>query len=224
MGYRLVLLLLVPLLVAAAPLPLVTEPDTPTLGNPFRVSIDLPEPESHLAALPDITPFILLAPPATERNRIILYLLPLRPGEAEIPPLPVLQGRATRLTTSALTFNIEPGPAPAELNPLRPLPEETLPAGRHLLYTILAVATLVPVIGLVLLRAYRKMDTAPPEMEHPLLVDLVQRLRESGPCPSPEWLEFRRRLERLRFAPLPQAEEEILALRQEFLRLRKEGR
>lgn len=213
MKSRLPVLLLLPLLCAAAPLPVRISPPEPVLGIPLLVTITLPDPEAELAGLPALGPFELLEPPRREGEELHLVLLPLRPGRHLLPSLTIRVGPGRHLTAGPVPVAVAEGvPPDAEPAPLRNLPAP--PAPFSVLPGLGPAAGGLLLVGLWYLRRRRGRRNRPssvPLEEMPVEELLAELTRRTARRMKPEeagWRELAEGLERWRFGPLtPTAEE-----------------
>lgn len=103
-----ILTLLPAALVLAAPV-VHLDPATPILGKPLSIIITLDDEETELAGLPDLGSFEPLAPPLHHGPEIRLIVLPMRPGDQEIPPFPLQVGTARQIETAPLAVTVLEG-------------------------------------------------------------------------------------------------------------------
>jgi hypothetical protein len=205
-----------------AALPLTIDPPTVEIGTPVTLSISLPTETTKLVGFPDLGSFALLEPPVRKGTILTIKLLPLRPGEQTIPPFPFQTGQRLESTTT-IRLSVEAPIVPESAHPLRPLPEATdqtnLPWKNIVLIAGFATLALLLTAGL----RYRRQKTIEPEYDlndrFAQLDRAVQQAREQA---NPDWDNLCRQLDRSRFAPLPQREDELQELTAEFLRLRGE--
>ncbi|RMF45732.1 MAG: hypothetical protein D6751_06745 [Deltaproteobacteria bacterium] len=117
---RLLLLLavLLPTFAGASNPEVLIEPAPARLGEPVRVSYLLPPGSWQLPGLPDFGGLAPLSPPHISDEKLVLELLPLRPGPTRLPELTLTNGpRAIRTARASLEI-------------VDPVPANTKPAGR----------------------------------------------------------------------------------------------
>lgn len=210
-----ILALLTPLLLAATP----STPLTSRLGAAFTLQIPLPEGFT-VAGYPDLHPFALRAPPEVVEGKLVLELLPLRPGRHLFPPLPLVNAGNRSRQTAAVAIVVTAPEAPAALQPLKefPLSTDTTSADRHW-PLFLALALLLPAAACVWLCRRRK-----PELRKLCRLDaLAQRFAGRSDRDDQRWQAFKANLYRLRFAPLVARDEQIAILEEQFEALCREG-
>lgn len=209
------------LLIAAAPVPVLTTPSENTLGVPLTVTVELPDEKAELAGLPSLSPFELLAPPRKVGNQLRMVLLPMRAGRHAIPSLPLHYGPSRQLATAPLVVTVSEGiPPDSQPAPLKRLPrtgnEQTAKLAALLFPFLLAPALLY-----LRHRRREKKEISPLEHggEEALLAALSRELERLHIHGDKRWETLRRRLERLRFAPGERPEEKILEFLADFRKL-----
>jgi len=208
---RLLVLLFLPLLCAAVPVPVRLVPAEPLLGVPLLLTWTLPDADTALAGLPPLAPFELLEPPQRSGRELRLLLLPMRPGKQRIPSIPLHHGPSRQLSTEAFTVVVGDGlPQGAAAAPLKTLDRHR--PGQIRWLAGLAAATLLLGIGLGL-TCRRLRKAGPPPLDalrgEALLAELQRRLELLPADPRRRLAE---RLARLRFAPAQASEQDMLEL------------
>jgi hypothetical protein len=202
-------------LLLTAAIPVEQQPTEALLGVPLLLTFTLPADDLHLADLPGLAPFELLAPPHRQGNRLQIIVLPLRPGQHTLPPLP-LQGAGRQLSTAPLAIEVAEGIAEgASIAPLK-----TLPSPATFFWPLLAAG--LALLGAALFYAVGKKPPAERPLDSlrgALLLEALQRLLTAEAGSGAEWQLLRRRLEELRFAPAPRPGETAEALLAEYRRL-----
>ncbi|GAB4175190.1 MAG: hypothetical protein Tsb0017_02200 [Geothermobacteraceae bacterium] len=108
------LLILLPTLAGASNPETLIEPAPARLGEPVRVSYLLPPGSWQLPGLPDFDGLAPLSAPHISEGKLVLELLPLRPGPTRLPELTLTDGpRAIRTAPKSLEI-VDPVPADAE--------------------------------------------------------------------------------------------------------------
>lgn len=95
----------------ASPPTIHLDPAAPVFGKPLSIIIPVADAETILAGLPDLGAFKPLAPPLQTGKEIRLVVLPMRPGEQEIPPFPLQVGTSRQIETAALRVSVLEGVA-----------------------------------------------------------------------------------------------------------------
>lgn len=143
---RLWILLLLPLLLGAAPIDEVQlEPSAPRLGEPLLVTLQRPDGNWELSDYPDLTPFQLLEPPRHTEKSLQLRLLPLRPGAATIPPFSLYKGSQVWLSPPVTVDIVDPFTGLDTPTPRHPWPSTTTPFNRWLAALLVSLAGLLVV-------------------------------------------------------------------------------
>ncbi len=218
------LLLLVVAVTQIAALPLSVDPPTAEVGIPLTVSITLPDATTELVGFPDLGPFALLAPPERSGNKFTFHLLPLRPDSQSIPALPFRIGQRL-VTTDAVSLSVAAPPVPDSPHPLRPLPDPARERQERSSHILISIAAGFAILGLtvIIFRRRRQSQVAQPapdlDEQYAQLAAVVSRVPATD---RPEWQQFCRQLERVRFAPLPRSQEKLQELIREFIRLQEE--
>lgn len=216
---RLLMILLAVTQIAA--LPLAIEPEEVEIGRPVTVSIALPDDSYRLLGVPDLGPFVLIAPIEQDGNRVTLRLLPLRPGMHSIPPLPFSSGQR-RMTSAATPARISAPELPKTPHPLRALPEaDTEPAVTRQGAALIVGGGLLLLFLAIAVRRRPGRHSAEPSLDDRLfaLAVAAKRASDNG---DPDWRQFCQRLDRIRFAPIPLRHEELEELTEDFVRLSEE--
>lgn len=222
MSRRLLLMLIAATQLAA--LPVSVDPPEVEFGRPVTITVTLPETSTELVGFPEIEPFALLTQPERFNNELTFRLLALRPGKQTIPSFAFRTDQNLE-RTEPVTLTIAVPQTPEEPHPLRsfPYPErEGIEKPSKILPVLAAGIAVLVLILTVLLKRRRSHITQPaPDLDEQFTqlaaaVRLVQDLEE------PEWQQFSRQLEKVRFAPLLRNEEQLRELTTEFVRLRGE--
>lgn len=214
------------LLLLAAPAAATTpririEPAAPILGKPLTIVIPLAADDVALTGLPDLGPFEPLAPPIRGERDIRLVVLPMRPGERELPPFPLQVGNSRQIETDPLKVTVLEGVA-ADARPApykgRPLP--LIGTDRRGLFTALGLLLAGALLLGRLWRLYRdRLEHLPPALQ---LERLQSRLEPLPPTAGRD--ELLATILLFRFGPITLTQDELRTLRQSVLRLIREGR
>lgn len=194
------------------------DPPAPILGKPLSIIITLDDEETFLAGLPDLGPFEPLAPPLQSGREIRLVVLPMRPGNLEIPPFPLQVGTARQIETAPFPVAVLEGIAlDAGIAPLKRRPFPIVGSGPGLWIGLAALLLLIIGTGVTLfLRWWRRPDF----FKLPRATQLAQlKTRASQLRPTPGRTDLLREIEVHRFAPLPCTEAEIIDLHKRLLLL-----
>jgi hypothetical protein len=216
-GAFILALLPVTLLLAAPVVHL--DPPTPILGKPLSIIITLEDEETVLAGLPDLSPFEPLAPPLHRGQEIRLVVLPMRPGEREIPPFPLQVGTARQIETAALRVTVLEGIAKdAAIAPLkrRPFPLVGSGPGSWILVAVIVLLLLGTSAALF----WRWWWQRPNFFKLSQSVQLAQLAARAGQLqPSPARSRLRAEIDERRFAPLVSTADDISRLHSQLLSL-----
>lgn len=212
------LLALLPVaLCQAAPL-VHLDPPSPIFGKPLSIIITLEDEETTLAGLPDLGPFEPLAPPLHHGREIRFVVLPMRPGNHEIPPFPLQVGTARQIETAALRVTVLEGIAQnAAIAPLKRRPFPLVGSGPGVWIAIGTVLLLLLGTGGAL---FWRWWHRPNFFKLPLAVQLAQLEARTRKLPvSPERTTLLTELTERRFAPLSSTTDDIYRLHYKFLSL-----
>lgn len=212
------LLTLCPVVLLAAPPAIRLDPAAPVFGKPLTIVIPLTDEETTLAGLPDLGAFEPLAPPLHTGSEIRLVVLPLRPGQREIPPFPLQVGTSRQIETAALRVTVLEGIAQeAAIAPLKRRPFPLVGAGPGGWIVIGGIAFLLLAATATLLwRWWRRPSFA----ELPVTTQLAQlRGRLLKLPPSELRSQLLVEIEERRFGPIATSAEEIHRLHSELLSL-----
>jgi len=185
-----------------------------TLGVPLEVRIPLPAADLELPGLPDLAPFVLLAPPVQTHGQLVLQLLPLHPGDQGLPPLSLQQG-ARHWLTPPLSIKVVEGLAEdTTAAPLRSYPAAETTSDTPWFW-------LIPTLLLLTLAGcYRRNRANTSPAPDPL--SCLQRQLEELPC-GPQRDTLLRNLHGWRFGPHPPDDRTLAALQQQALALSGDG-
>jgi len=218
---RRLILLAIPLLLAAAPLDLHTTPSEPAVGSPFVLTVPLPSADATLTGIPPLGPFELLAPPKKEGGALTFLLLPMRPGRHTFPPLAFVTGPSRQVMLPGWDLTVVEGVAPdAQIAALKDLPSQK---GGYLVPALFAMAGLVATFALVAATRRCQAKGGAPPLETLTGEALLAALKGGleGLEEDEGVKDFLLRLERLRFSPLGLSEDERRELLAHFAVLTK---
>lgn len=203
------------LLLGATTLPLQLQPEQPRLGEPLVLTIQLPSGGWELSGYPDLRPFRLLGKAEVDGHQLRLKLLPLRPGPAALPALPLHKGSRS-WTSPSRQIDIE-DPYRAQQQPagLRGWPEAGGRTTGWIIALLLLAATLSS--GLLLTRKAVRTEA---NIEPAPLETLSRRLERLRPCAGKE--QLRRQLDGWRFGPYPAENRDLAAWQEQLTALERQ--
>lgn len=211
-GLLCLFVLCVALPAAAAPPQIRLDPAAPVFGRPVTIIIPLSDHETTLAGLPELGTFEPLAPPIRSDGEIRIVVLPMRPGEQEIPPFPLQVGRSRLIDTAPLVVTVLEGiaqnaaPAPFKR---RPIPLVGSGPGRWVVILLAAIGG-----SLLAIYLYRRWKTRQILEKLPTQAQLqLLRKRLLNTPPEPGRDALLAEIDVLRFAPVEVSAERLAELR-----------